>query len=324
MYRIYIETAGAGIGYYSDIDLKPFFERTKFLEVPGIRVFDDIPADCNNIVTYINNSENRFLCNDHEMLISYDKNRITDSSIVRIGLVLLEKVLSENNKIIVHSACVSKDDEAIYFLGRSGTGKTSVVLDLCLNKGFRLVGNDRIIIGMDDDGKLCSYEGTKFINLRYSSIFYNCPQLLYLFDRSDIDPWLNKKCVDARDINIELESRKLQIVKTYLLHIDDRQKKLYNNIANEDLGDKLRNSLFLNEFFQMGIRGMYSTFLNKDFEFSGYLPSFDRREFYDNRVRMMDYIMNKTDFEYVSGNLEKVSEYVSDNQKKRKRGKKNV
>ena len=65
-----------------------------------------------------------------------------------------------------------------------------------------------------------------------------------------------------RDINIELENRKLRIVKTYLLHIDDRQKKLYNNIANKDLGDKLMNSFFLNEFFQMGIRGMYSTFLN--------------------------------------------------------------
>ena len=54
------------------------------------------------------------------------------------------------------------------------------------------------------------------------------------------------------------------------------------------------------------------------------MPSFDRREFYDNRVRMMNYKMNKTDFEYVSGNFERVSEYVSDNQKKRRREKKNV
>lgn len=311
MYTLYLETCGAGIGYISDIPLDNFFERISNLEVPGIKTSSIIPSNCSHFVYYKNNLKNTFYCDENNIYINYDKDSITDSSIIRIGLVLLEKALGEKKKLILHSACVSYNDSAILLLGRSGSGKTSLALNLCDNYGYKLMSNDRTIIGINDENKICCFEGTKYFTLRYSSIFKNCPKYLRYFEDSTIDPWLNKKVVSLEQIGIAAESRVLEVQKSFLLHIDNDQELLYNMSGNN-----LTNRLFLNEFFQMGIRGMYSTFLDKDFNYIGYMPSLDNEELYSFRVQMMNSLLQDDFLEYISGNLSDVSNYVFKKRKK--------
>lgn len=305
MEKFYIETHGAGVCYESDIELQSFFNKGNFLQIPGITISQKVPDDCDKYVKYVASKENKFYCDGNNMIIKYDPELITQSSIIRVGFLLLEKGLAEKKKVLVHSACVSKKNNSILFLGRSGSGKTSTVLNLCRNYGYRLVGNDRVIIGLNSDDKLFSYSGTDFINMRYGSVIKNTPELINHFDHFEGDPWSNKKSTHSSNLNIKVEKRALEIAKGYLLHIDSEQKHFYHSLASEPV-----HKLFLNEIFTMGIRGIYSTFYDKNFNSCGYVPSFDCEEFYETRNKITKLIIQDKNFEQVSGNLQDTSSFI--------------
>ena len=70
-------------------------------------------------------------------------------------LTLLEHILEfkllTKNHILIHSACVSKNDEGCLICAPRGTGKTMVSLKLVKDKGFHFLSDDRTIIS--DDGR---------------------------------------------------------------------------------------------------------------------------------------------------------------------------
>ena len=80
--------------------------------------------------------------------------------------------------------------------------------------------------------------------------------------------------------------------------------------------DDLANRLYLNELFSMYIRGMYTTFSDKKFRAVGYVPSYDTVQCYKNRTELINAVFESSDLEYVNGNLNAVSEYISEKQKK--------
>lgn len=135
------------------------------------------------------------------------------------------------------------------------------------------------------------------MTLRYESIKRNIPEFLKFFDDNNAEGWTNKKNVLANDLGIKTENNPIEITKIYSIHIDQSQNKLYVLP-----GDNLRNKIFLNELFSMGIRGITTTFLNKKNMLSGYVPSFDCPEFYDTRQKIINNI--SSNIENVSGNLD--------------------
>ena len=55
------------------------------------------------------------------------------------------KVLQKNGFVIMHGACVSKDDQAIIISGDKRCGKTTTLMNL-LDRGYDFIANDRIAI----------------------------------------------------------------------------------------------------------------------------------------------------------------------------------
>lgn len=318
MRDIYIETSGAGLVYKSDMDLIHFLKTSQeYLEFPGLKIYEKVPKDFPYSVKYFDVQDKRILCSDNEIKIYYPSEDLTAASIVFMGYILMEKQRNEHSMVTIHSACVEKDNSAILLLGRSGSGKTTLSLNLCDKYNYSLIGNDRNVIGFNSDEKLIAFDGTRFIFLRYESIKRNMPELLDLFQEEKNDTWLRKIKVLPDNLGIKVSSN-VPITKSYIIHIDNSQKGLY--CKN---GDSPANRLYLNELFSMYIRGMYTTFSDKNFHAVGYVPSYDTAELYKNRTELINAIFETSDLEYISGNLNDVSEYIEESQKKlvyRKKG----
>jgi hypothetical protein len=72
----------------------------------------------------------------------------------RVAQILFESILIpslffDNEKIVVHSSGFVKNDKAILVGGTGGSGKTSLELELCLNKGFSFINDDIAVVNKD-------------------------------------------------------------------------------------------------------------------------------------------------------------------------------
>lgn len=308
MERIYVEVCGTGLIYESDIPLYDYLrEHLIYIELPGIKVTKDIPKQCNYYIKYRDSKNHKFFCTNNTMIIEYPRELLTPASIIHIGYVMIEKQQAERGSIICHSACVAKEGKSILLLGRSGSGKTTVSLKLCIDNEFSLVSNDRTIIDFSDGKQLKATEGTKFLLLREESIRRNLPELLYLFPNTEKDSWENKIKIIPSKLGINIENNVVPIAKVYKLHVDNEQGKL-NVIA----GDNPVNRMFLNEVFSMGIRGVYTTFCDKNFKACGYVPSFDTENTYLKRCSIIEEVVSSCQMEYISGNLNDVCAYMNE------------
>lgn len=65
--------------------------------------------------------------------------------------------------LTAHAAAVSKDGKGILILGDKGSGKTSLMLALCLTQGYKMIGNDSVILGT---GELSIVSGNRQIIVR--------------------------------------------------------------------------------------------------------------------------------------------------------------
>lgn len=312
MERIYVETSGAGLVYESDMELKQYLEAQKdTLEFPGLKICENIPKGNHDYIKYRDSELKYIHCCPNGIEISYPSSELTPASIIFMGYILMEKQRMEKYMLTAHSACVGKDNSAIFLLGKAGSGKTSVALKLCLDYDYSLISNDRTVIGLNGERKLAAFAGTKFIFLRYESIKRNLPQLLGLFPEIVADSWLTKTKVFPEDIGITKTDSLHRITNSYMVHVDERKSELY--VAN---GDTPANRLFLNEIFSMYIRGIYTTFCDKNFNAQGYIPSYDNEIFYKNRCEIINALLENNSLQYVSGNVDAVSQYIDERQKK--------
>ena len=80
--------------------------------------------------------------------------------------ILVPLMLMRSDRMITHSSAVQNQNQrAILFGGTGGVGKTSIEIDLCLNRKFKFVADDIAVI---------DNIGVVFVNLNYPKIYaYN-------------------------------------------------------------------------------------------------------------------------------------------------------
>lgn len=64
-------------------------------------------------------------------------------------LPLLELKFPEKGYMLIHSGAVSKNENGYLLVGRGGSAKTSIVMDLIRKYDYKYVGDDRVLIGLD-------------------------------------------------------------------------------------------------------------------------------------------------------------------------------
>ena len=65
----------------------------------------------------------------------------------------------------------------------------------------------------------------------------------------------------------------------------------------------------------MYIRGIYTTFCDRNFRAKGYIPSYDNVDFYKGRTKIIDEIIETCNLNYISGNVGNVTEYINEKHK---------
>jgi len=326
MEKIYVESADTGIIYESDLPLYDYFkDKGALLEFPGLCISKDLINNNSDYHLIYKNSNNQQLkCEGNNMEIYYPIEKINKLSLIYPGYILLESARLQNRAVTCHSACVEKDGKAILLLGKTGSGKTTTAINLCLNYGYNIISNDRTIL-RNNGSELEAIDGTKFIFLRYESIKRNLPDLLGLFEDKEVDvnyrsqneitdTWRKKIRILPQSLNINTCDKSSKIVKVIMLHVDENQNGLITDIDNS-----LATRLYLNENLSATIRGLYTTFRdNKNIE-SLYIPSLDSENHYQFRKDIISNIMNDCEIEYVSGKITDVSKYIDEKVKKIKR-----
>lgn len=121
--------------------------------IPGIEIIPDENAKLNgNYLIYLDKSPNLVQINPdlNQALICVPENELYLPDLIYLALSMFAKELNKEDKYFIHCAIVEKDGKATLISGEPGSGKTTLAMYLCMEKGYNFVCNDRAVIGIEN------------------------------------------------------------------------------------------------------------------------------------------------------------------------------
>lgn len=221
---------------------------------------------------------------------------------------VLESERAKRGKATIHAAAVSKNGRGILILGKQGSGKTSITLELCRKYGYSLVGNDLVLAGLQEYAGYL-YGGTKIFRVRATTIKDYNKDLEGFFKSSGNDEWTQIAVIEPDTIQVVIEKSVVPIHGIYYVHL---YPPSHDFIAKEI--DKLFSRIYLYQIFSEYIRGSaIIPLIGKDFKFSNYIPSLDTKDAFEKRVRFINWIINNKNYKYIAGPLTSICTFIDKN-----------
>lgn len=211
-------------------------------------------------------------------------------------------------QVTLHGAAVEKNGQGMLLLGKQGSGKTSLCLELCRNYGYSIVGNDLVLVGLGEGGAFL-YGGTKVFRLRRATIAYHNMDLEHLFgEKSNRDDWTSVAAVTPDALGVTVALKPVPICKVAHVHLlNDVNAQLHTNRV-----EKMFSRLFLHEETSRYIRGVcFPMFVGQTLEYGPYVPSLDCADFHENRRKLISWIESHSSYGYVSGPIDKLCAYLT-------------
>lgn len=203
--------------------------------------------------------------------------------IVYLLLLVFSRGLNKRGKYIIHCAAVEKNGDCILIAGEPGAGKTSIALCLCLNYGYKLVSNDRTVIGLSNNRPYV-FSGTLETSIRPQM-----KKLLFPHVKEDFwDKWDKK-------------TDKINITDSFKeLGVETGQKGFFKNIflvntyPSSEEGkiweiNRVDRSIAIVKMLSECIRGARNIMISN----SQLLPSFDSKELMEIREQDVQGIISK-------------------------------
>jgi len=221
---------------------------------------------------------------------------------------VLERERAKKSKATIHAAAVSKNGKGVLILGKQGSGKTSITLELCRKYGYSLVGNDLILTGLQKDtGYL--YGGTKIFRVRATTIKDYNKDLEKFFKPGSNDEWTQVAIIRPGEIQVMAEKSVVPIQAIYYVHLYPPN---HNFLAKEV--DKLFSRVYLYQIFSEYIRGSaIIPLVGKDLRFSDYVPPFDTRDGFAKRIKFINWIIDNKNYKYIAGELADICSFIDRN-----------
>lgn len=214
-----------------------------------------------------------------------------------ISYNLTERMRQEKLGLVTtHAAAVAKDGRGILILGDKGSGKTSLMLALCLTQGYEMIGNDSIVFGRKEE--LIIATGSHQINVRLPvARKLNLP----IRDKRVVD---NKIDYEVKfpflpeELGIKTADRvsPLSTVVRINLH-SDNPDFVVSNIPSREV-----EALRLSENLSRYIRGISTPLELSDLGIRGHFPDLDTIQLTDFRNEIVNALLVKDSFFYVAGN----------------------
>lgn len=221
---------------------------------------------------------------------------------------ILERERAKKCKATIHAAAVSKNGKGILILGKQGSGKTSITLELCRKHGYSLVGNDLVLTGLQK-GTGYLYGGTKIFRVRATTIKDYNKNLKKFFRPSSNDEWTSIAVIRPSEIQVMTEKSTVPIQAIYYVHL---YPSGYNFITKEV--DKLFSRVYLYQIFSEYIRGSaIIPLVGKELRFSDYIPSFDTKDAFVKRIKFINWIIDNKNYKYIAGELADICNFIDRN-----------
>ncbi len=221
---------------------------------------------------------------------------------------ILERERAKKGRATVHAAAVSKNGKGILILGKQGSGKTSITLELCKKYGYSLVGNDLVLAGLQKDAGYL-YGGTKIFRVRATTIKDYNKDLEKFFKTNSNDEWTRIAIIRPSEIRVVAEKSVVPVQAIYYVHI---YPPGHNFIAKEV--DKLFSRVYLYQIFSEYIRGSaIIPLIGKDLRFSDYIPPFDTRDAFAKRIKFINWIIDNKNYKYIAGELTDICGFIDKN-----------
>lgn len=308
-YYCSITSGNATVNFVSSRELYDRFSSKEYMRfIPEMMVCRSNLASTPWRVTYEEDTARRLSYRIPTVQVKFPWEFMRDGeTIAYLAYPLLERQRQEHGIVTMHAASCSVGAKACLLLGKEGAGKTSVLIEVCRTHGARLIANDLCLCGGVNEPHV--YGGTKFLQLRRESIARNLPELLSLFPpQGDKDSWLDKIFLNISKLGIRIETASnLPVARAFHLHIDDRQKELF-----EEPADDLPMRLFLNENLSRYIRTTSTTMLGGDrYDILGYIPSLDTKELFVYRKNLINRLLYDIRIIYLSGTIKHVAQRIA-------------
>lgn len=218
---------------------------------------------------------------------------------------ILELERAKNGKATIHAAAVSKNRKGILILGKQGSGKTSITLELCRKYGYSLVGNDLILAGIQDNAGYL-YGGSKIFRVRATTVKDYNKDLKSFFKSGSNDEWTQIAVIEPDKIHVLTEKSIVPIHGIYYVHL---YPPGHDFIAKEV--DKFFSRIYLYQIFSEYIRGSaIIPLIGENLRFSDYIPSLDTKDAFVKRIRFINWIINNKNYKYVAGALADICTFI--------------
>jgi len=125
-------------------------------------------TDVNSNFTLIYNDDNKRKIKKRNKIIEISGKYHTDipePQFVFLALICFEKIFQENEIYSLHAAAIEKNDNCTLLVGDTFSGKTSVVLECCLNHDFKYISDERTVIRFKDN-KVSIEGGNELLSAR--------------------------------------------------------------------------------------------------------------------------------------------------------------
>lgn len=196
--------------------------------------------------------------------------------------------------ITIHGAAVSKEGKGILILGDKGSGKTSLMLALCLTQGYQMIGNDTIIAGGKEN--LVIAAGSRQINVRLPV----ARKLNLPVERTEKNRGIDYEIKSAflpEDLGIGIESGTLPLsgIVRINLHSDNPEYVM------SDITSRETEALRLGENFSRYIHGIPTPIELTVEGIHGYFPDLDTPALTEFRNNLINTILSNIPYYYIAG-----------------------
>lgn len=274
--------------------------------IPGIEILPDENADLSgNYLMYLDKSPNIVQINSdlNQALICVPEKELYLPDLIYLALSMFAKELNKEDKYFIHCAIVEKNGKATLISGEPGSGKTTLAMYLCMEKGYNFVCNDRAVIGMEN-GIPYIYCGTLQTHIRVGVIHEYFPSLVHKIDKEKMDrPWENKIYInpefDELGIKVNKTAELSNILFTSTYPVKDEETNLTRQM--DDVAT-LATMKAVSEY----IRADRNIVLSTNYPF----PNFDNQELAMKRMAFVEKIVKNVGIYNARGNIKKLSDMI--------------
>ena len=274
--------------------------------IPGIKIIPDENIDLNGkYLMYLSKGPQMVQINAelNQAVVCVPEEKLYLPDLIYLALSMFAKELNSIDKYFLHCAIVEKNNKATLIVGEPGSGKTTLALYLCMNKGYNFVCNDRAIIGIKN-GIPHVYSGTLQTHIRIGVVFEYFPSLIEKIQKEKLQkPWENKIYINPEfeelGINITKTADISNILFTSTYPVSDKETTLTRQ--EYDVA-KLATMKFFSEY----IRANRNIVLSLDFPF----PNFDKQDLAKKRMNFINTIVEKTGIYTARGNIKKLADKI--------------